>query len=578
MQTDFKTFEAARQFLLNVKTYEEAVAGFHWPRLTRFNWAIDHFDRIARGNAHDALIFLDEAGHETRLSFEELRRRSNRAANFFRDQGLRHGDVALVMLRNSVELFEVLLGAMKASIVLCPASLLLTPADLADRIRRGRIKAVVADASCIEKVREADVLSGFKGVRVVVGEAAPGWTPFSQARSYPEEFLPQHPTLAADLCLLYFTSGTTAEPKLVAHTHESYPVGHLVTMYWVGMRTRDIHYNISAPGWAKHAWSSFFAPWNAGATIFTYDYQRFHASAVLDAIEKYQVTTLCAPPTVWRMFLLEDLRSRRFSLRELVSAGEPLNPEVIRRVHESTGLWIREGYGQTETVLQTGVFPGMPIKPGKMGKPSPGFDVLALDSALLPAKQGSEGQLAVRVAPERPTGMMKGYLDDPVRMGEVFTGDWYLTGDMGFIDEDGYISFIGRNDDVFKSSDYRISPFEIESLLLRHRAVAEAGVVGSMDAGRGGLVPKAFVKLKPGFAPDRALALDIFRFSRNEIAPYKRIRRLEFVPELVKTVSGKIRRSELRAYDQRLRGSNSRGELEFMESEFTAELAQPAGG
>lgn len=572
MQRDIDAFNAARAFLLNARSYDEAKSGFRWPDLIRFNWALDYFDRMARDNTKTALIYLDESNQETRFSFDEMRRRSNQTAHFLQDAGVKKGDVVLVMLHNTVELFDVLLGAMKISAVLCPASVLLTHNDLEDRISRGKVKAIIADHEGVAKIEQAGEAVRSARIRIVVGAAQSGWTPLSNALEYPDEFTTPFPTFSTDPCLLYFTSGTTAEPKLVLHTHSSYPVGHLVTMYWLGVREGDVHYNISAPGWAKHAWSNFFAPWNAGATVFVRNYARFNARKALKALEFYKVATLCAPPTVWRLFLIEDLRAYHFSLRELVSAGEPLNPEVIRCVYDATGLRIREGYGQTETVLQAGVFPGMETRAGKLGVPAPGFDVRVVDSNLLPAANGAEGQIAVRVAPARPVGIMKGYLDDPARMDEVFIGGWYLSGDVGVVDDDGYISFIGRNDDVFKSSDYRISPFEIESLLLQHPAVAEAGVVGSMDHDRGGLVPKAFLALKPGYEPSRALALDLFRFSRHTIAPYKRIRRLEFMPEIVKTVSGKIRRAELRLYDLRLRENGERGKQEFMESEFAAEM------
>ena len=319
------------------------------------------------------------------------------------------------------------------------------------------------------------------------------------------------------------------------------------------------------------AWSSVFAPWNAGATVLTFHYERFDARKTLDVLERYRATTLCAPPSVWRRFMLEDLAPRRFALRELLSAGEPLNPEISRRIRDATGVTIREGYGQTETVPLIGTFPGMRVEEGSMGRPAPGFRVHTVGPTLLPLGPEQDGQIAVRVTPERPLGLMKGYRCDRSRDDDAFIGGWYLTGDVARVDANGYFRFVGRNDDVFKSSDYRISPFEVESVLLKHPAVAEAAVVGSVDDVRG-VVPKAFVALRPGYAMTPELALDIFRFCRHSMAPYKRPRRIEFMEDLLKTISGKIKRAELRRYDEDLRQRAIKAPLEFQESDFAADL------
>ena len=340
--------------------------------------------------------------------------------------------------------------------------------------------------------------------------------------------------------LLYFTSGTTARPKLVVHTHQSYPVGHLSTLYWIGVQAGDRHWNISSPGWAKHAWSSFFAPWNAEATVFIFNYERFNAKAVLEALVRHQVTTLCAPPTVWRMLIQQPLGEYRVALREVLSAGEPLNPEVIGQVQKAWGLRIRDGYGQTETTAQIGNSPGQPVKPGSMGRPLPGYDVVLLDPD---GRVSEEGEICLRLE-DRPLGLTNGYADDDAKTSDAMRDGYYHTGDIASRDSDGYFTFVGRADDVFKASDYRLSPFELESVLIEYPAVAEAAVVPSPDPLRHA-VPKAFVTLAAGFSPSRALAAEILAHCRNRLAAYKRIRRIEFAP-LPKTISGKIRRIELR--------------------------------
>jgi acetyl-CoA synthetase len=439
-----------------------------------------------------------------------------------------------------------------------PATSLLTPEDLRDRIERGRVTHVVTDPAGAEKLR------GIPGefTRHVVGELVPGWLPFPVAYEEPSSFMPHGETLASDPVLLYFTSGTTAKPKLVTHTHKSYPIGHLSTMYWLGLREGDVHMNVAAPGWAKHAWSNFFAPFNAGATVFVYNYARFSAKALLAVLEKYRISTLCAPPTVWRMLILEDLTKFKVRVREALSAGEPLNPEVIDKVKQAWGVVIRDGYGQTETTAQIGNPPGQPLKPGSMGRPLPGYRIALLDEE--GRDSGDEGEICVSLDPA-PTGLMAGYEGDP-NLNEFTTRHGhYHTGDVATRDADGYITYVGRYDDVFKSSDYRISPFELESALIEHDAIAEAAVVPSPDPVRG-LVPKAFVILKPGKLPDRELALEIFRFLRRRLAPYKRIRRLEF-SDLPKTISGKIRRVELRKREQGRR-EGERGPLEFFQEDF----------
>lgn len=558
-------FLRARDFLVhNREDYESAYRGFKWPQLERFNWALDYFDAYAKRNDRPALWVVNEGGSESRLTFEELRARSNQVANWMRKIGVRRGDRILVMLPNIVPIWEVTLAAIKLGAVVSPATTLLTQDDLQDRIDRGNMRHVIADIAAIEKFR--GVSGEFS--RTTVGGPAEGWSLYDDAAAEPAEFRPDGATKGGDPLLLYFTSGTTAKPKMVLHTHLSYPVGHLSTMYWIGLKEGDVHLNISSPGWAKHAWSSFFAPWNAGATIFVYNSPRFDAKKTLETLGRYGVTTLCAPPTVWRMLILEDLRSFPVKLRELVSAGEPLNPEVIERVRAAWGITIRDGYGQTETTAQIGNSPGQQVKLGSMGRALPGYRVTLLD---LEGKSVEEGEIALDLKPKAPAGLMSGYLDSSKRTAAALGANYYRTADVASRDEDRYFWYVGRADDVFKSSDYRISPFELESALIEHAAVAEAAVVPSPDPMRLS-VPKAFIALKPGFEPSRDTALSIFRFSRERLAPYKRLRRLEF-SELPKTISGKIRRVQLRGVEQEHQTEQIRGQHEYWEEDFADSLA-----
>jgi len=541
MKTGRERFLEARDFLQSRRDdYESAYRGFRWPEIEEFNWALDYFDVFAEGNHRPALWIVDEDGHEWKCSFAEMRERSNRVANFLRQRGLRRGGRILLMLDNQPELWETVLAAIKLGAVLIPSSLLLTRSDLQDRIDRGQVTLVIATPENTGKF--AGLVGSF--AKVVVGGKADGWISYEEAREAPGSFRADLVTKISDALFLYFTSGTTALPKMVLHTNGSYPVGHLSTMYWVGLKEGDLHLNISSPGWAKHAWSSFFAPWNAGATIFVHKYARFSASSLLATLRKYPISTLCAPPTVWRMVILETLGARPEGLRELVSAGEPLNPEVISRVEKEWGLTIRDGYGQTETTLQVGNMPGLPVKVGSMGRPAPGYRLELLDAD---GHEADEGELAVHLEP-RPLGLMVNYADDLARTRSVMSGGYYRTGDTASRDPEGYFWFIGRADDVFKSSDYRISPFEIESSLLECGPVAEAAVVPSPDPIRG-FVPKAYVTLKPDFTPDAKTAAMIFETLRAKVAPFRRVRRLEFVTDLPKTVSGKIRRVQLRVQE-----------------------------
>jgi acetyl-CoA synthetase len=562
------TFQDARAFLLKHRAdYDAAVKGFRWPDPVPFNWALDWFDaELARDPAskdRTALWIVDVGqDRETKLSFATLSRRSNQVANFLRAQGLKRGDHLLLLLGNVVPLWETMLAAIKLGVVVIPATTLLTPDELQDRLDRGRARVVVATQDQVAKFSK---LRSDKLVRIVVGASAKieAWLPFEQSGDFPESFTPDGATSADEPMLLYFTSGTTAKPKLVRHSQRSYPVGALSTMYWLGLQPGDVHLNISSPGWAKHAWSCFFAPWNAGATIFIVNQPRFEAKQLLSTIGRCGVTTLCAPPTVWRLFIQERLADFKVSLREVCGAGEPLNPEVIDQVRAAWGLIIRDGYGQTETTALAGNSPGQAVKVGSMGRPLPGYRVAIMDNDGHVAK---EGEVTLVLGADRPAGLMQGYQGEDGKLSGA-DGDHYRSGDVVFVDDDGYFTFVGRSDDVFKSSDYRISPFELESVLIEHEAVAEAAVVPSPDPIRLA-IPKAYILCTAGVEPTPETAFSIFKHLHTRLAPFKRIRKIELVTELPKTISGKIRRVQLRRLEHDNNREDSLRGKEFREEDF----------
>ena len=552
-------YRRARDTLVTLTgQHDRAVSEFHWPDVgERFNWAVDWFDAIARGNDAVALWIVEEDGSEQQLTFDEVAMRSDQVAVWLSELGVAKGDHVLLMLGNQVELWETMLAVAKLGAVIMPTTAALGPADLRDRVDRGNARVVVANAA--DAAKFDDVPGDY--LRVCVGEVD-GWHAYTDANAAQPHPFETH-TAATDPLLLYFTSGTTSKPKLVEHTQVSYPVGHLSTMYWIGARPGDVHLAISSPGWAKHAWSCFFAPWIAEATIFVYNYARFDAASLLDQIRRAGVTTFCAPPTVWRMLIQADLSGGRGDLRELLAAGEPLNPEVITQVQRAWDLTIRDGYGQTETTLQIGNVAGEPLKPGSMGRPMPGVPVALVDP--LTGELADEGEIVLDLS-RHPVNLMTGYLGDDARQAEAMFGGYYHTGDVAQRDSDGYITYIGRTDDVFKASDYKVSPFELESVLIEHPAVAEAAVVPAPDATRLA-VPKAYIALAAGWSPDAQTAKTILAHAREHLAPYLRVRRIEFF-ELPKTISGKIRRVELRDREQQaFDGGRSLSE-EFRDDQF----------
>src|SRR4051794_23740910 len=458
---------AARDFLLEHRDdYDAAYRGFRWPELERFNWALDWFDVLAaEGGTRPALWIVEEDGSECRRTFAQLSGRSDKVANWLREQGVGRGDRIIVMLGNQVELWETILAAMKLGAVIIPATPLLAASDLVDRVERGDARHVVANTADVAKF---DAVPG-DYTRIAVGAPADGWLAYRDADAAAASFTPDGPTLATDPLLLYFTSGTTAKPKLVEHSHASYPVGHLSTMSWIGLQPGDVHLNVSSPGWAKHAWSNVYAPWLAEATVMVVNFARFDGAALLETMIRCGVTTFCAPPTVWRVLIQQDLGRWKVPLREALAAGEPLNPEVIEQVRRAWGITVRDGYGQTETTAQVGNTPGQPVKAGSMGRALPGYDIVLLDPAT--DEPADEGEIAIDLA-RRPAGVMMGYRQATAGGSGATEGRYYRTGDVAARDADGYITYVGRADDVFKASDYRISPFELESVLIEHEAVA----------------------------------------------------------------------------------------------------------
>ena len=557
-QLNTQKFSEAREYLLkNRLDYEKVIKEFKWPEFDNFNWARDWFDVYAEGANKTALWIKRDNEADHKLSYAELSERSSKVANYLQKIGVQKGDHIIVLLPNIVATWEVTLASIKIGAVLVPTSILATKSEITDRVSRCHAKFIITETSGMDKISDE-----FKITKVLVGPPTKGWMNYEDAYSEKNQYN-IITTKASDPLLLYFTSGTTSKAKLVQHTHQSYPVGHLSTMYWVGIQEKDIHQNISSPGWAKHAWSSFFAPFNAGATNFVHDYARFDAKATITNLSECKVNTLCAPPTVWRMLILEELGQKPTALREAASAGEPLNPEVIEEIQNAWGISIRDGYGQSETTAQIGNTPGQVLKLGSMGRPLPGYSIALLD---VDYNEVKDGEVAIRLT-EKPIAVMDGYMDDMEKTNAVMKNGYYRTGDDATMDEDGYIFFVGRGDDVFKSSDYRISPFELESVLIEHPYVAEAAVVPSPDDLRTNLA-KAFISLVPGVEMTSKVAEEILLYAKEHLPPYKRIRKIEFAT-LPKTISGKIRRVELRNLEKERVKSGVRGEHEFFLSDFT---------
>lgn len=548
-------FEQARDFLvLHRADYRYAYGHFRWPALQEFNWALDYFDSMAEGNSKIALWLVDELGHEKKFSFSEMSKRSNQVANFLRSLGVQKGDSIFLLIENDVSLWELMLAAIKLGAVIVPNSLLLSQQELKDRLDREKIKVIATTKSHASKFEIA--ASGV--IPLTVDGEEEGWIRYDTAYLESSEFKRETRTYGRDPLFRYFTSSNTAKPKLVEHSHAGFTVGHLSTMYWLGLRPGDVHLGINSPGWSMHDWNCFIAPWNAEATVFIYKTRRFNASLILDALSEYPITSLCAPPTVWRLLCQEDMAFFEVHLRELTSTGEALTADLISRVHNAWGLFVRDGYGQTETSTLIGVPPGEKESYGTTGKALPGFKISLLNDK---GEAAEKGEICVDIS-EEPWGVM---------MGLDISKTFYHTGDSAYQDSMGNFTYSERLDGVFKSSDYRISPFELEFVLKDFPAIREAVVIPSPDPVREN-VPKALVTLVKGFEPTKDLALDIMNFARVRLSPFKRIRRVEFM-DIPKNTSGEVLRAELADLEIEKRKSGERSTYEFWEEDAKISIA-----
>lgn len=532
------TFRAARDLLLELRTdHEQAYRRFQWPRLRLFNWALEWFDVIADGNQRTALELLDGRGGSRAVSFAEMSARSDAVAVWLGQLGVRRGDRVLIALGQRVELWECLLACLKIGAVVIPTYTTLTPAEAADRVNRGGIRHVVCEAALSAHFTPIARLA----TRIAVGGVvSPGWESYVDSLSVRDQFVPDGPTPGGALAFCYFTSGTTSQPKLVAHTHTSYPVGHLSSMYWNGLMPGDRHLNVSAPGWAKHSWSSFFVPWNAEAAVIALPDGPAPVAELPDLLAQHKVDSFCAPPSVWRA-LAPHVHGVRPRLREATSAGEPLDKASSDLIARSWNVVVRDGYGQTETTGLIGTSVGMTPRPGWLGRPLPGYRITLRDPST--GRSARAGEVCVELD-DTPVGVTVGYPGDPASNVRAFGHGCYRTGDYGERDSLGWIRVIGRRDDVFKSFDHRVSPYEIEAVLREHSAVAEAAVIPRPHP-VGGFTPHAVVVLMCGLRAGEELADSLLRHVAARFPAETRVRSVEFAERLPRTVSGKVRRSAL---------------------------------
>jgi len=532
---------------MNMTDYDREYGAFQWEVPEYYNFAGAVIDKWAEDPEKLAMLWVDDEGTEVRRTFRDLSQTSKRLANVLTGQGVRQNDVVMVILPRNIEWWETFTACIRMGAMVAPGTTQLTAKDIKFRCNKAEAACIITTPAIAARFDEVAGDCPTVKSRLVITEPRDGWISYTKAVEAASDDFETARTRSDDNCIVYFTSGTTGYPKMALHTHASYPIGHQVTgRYWLDLREDDMHWNVSDTGWAKAAWSSYFGPWNMGAAQFIHHTDRFDPKKTLDLLSQYPVTTMCGAPTIYRMLVLQDLSQYQFPhLRHCVGAGEPLNPEIIEVWKKATGCTIRDGYGQTETVLLCGSFPCIEPKFGSMGKPTPGIDLQVIDETGAVQPPNAEGDIAVRVKPQRPVGLFKEYWKEPERTASVYRNGWYLTGDRAYKDEDGYFWFVGRADDVILTSGYRIGPFEVESALIEHPAVAESAVVSSPDETRGEVV-KAFVILAPGYSGDDTLVKDLQDHVKKVTAPYKYPRKIEFVEVLPKTVSGKIRRIELR--------------------------------
>ncbi len=535
----------------NMKDYWKEYREFSLPVPERFSFPLDVFDKWAArtkvGTKNNTALFWTDGEHEKKFTFNELKNLSSKGADAFRKMGIKKGDEVIVILPNIPEWWEIMLALMRLNAIVIPATTLLTSKDLEYRLSATDIKAIITTDEDAPKVEDAIRNLSTIPILIIIGKR-PEWIDYIEERNSADVFEGER-AFSDEPALIYFTSGTTGPPKMVLHTHASYPLAHMLTgKYWLDLRPDDIHWNLSDTGWAKAAWSSLFGPWHMGATVFSfYKKGKFVPQMIIETLQKYPVTTLCGPPTAYRM-MAKEIPAEQFkfkSVRHFVAAGEPLNTEIIEIWKERTGRYIYDGYGQTETVNVLANFRCIPVKPGSMGLPVPGFVVDIIDENGNPALPDIEGDIAIKIKPERPVGLFKEYFGNHDETEKTVRGQWYITGDRAYKDEDGYFWFVGRADDVILTSGYRIGPFEIESILIKHPAVEESAVVASPDEVRGEIV-KAFVVLTKDYSPSDTLIKELQEFVKKNTAPYKYPRKIEFVDDLPKTISGKIKRKELK--------------------------------
>ncbi|BCB96559.1 acyl-CoA synthetase [Dissulfurispira thermophila] len=530
----------------NMKDYWKEYRGFSLHVPEKFSFPLDVFDKWAKDKNSLALFWTD-GKCEKEFTFNELKTLSSKAAGAFRKIGIKKGDKVIVIVPNIPEWWEVMLALMRLNAIPIPATTLLTSKDIAYRLSAVDITAIIATDEDASKVEDA--VRGMSSIPllIIIGKR-PGWIDYLEERNLAYAFEGER-AFSDEPALIYFTSGTTGPPKMVLHSHASYPFAHVLTgRYWLDLRPGDIHWNLSDTGWAKAAWSSLFGPWHMGAAVFSfYKKGKFEPLSTIEILNKYPITTFCGPPTAYRMIVKELSESKLtfHSMRHFVAAGEPLNKEIIEIWKDRTGQYIYDGYGQTETVNVLASFRCIPVKPGSMGLPVPGFVVDVIDEDGNPLPPNAEGDIAIKIKPERPIGLFKEYLGNLEATEKTMRGQWYMTGDRAYKDEEGYFWFVGRADDVILTSGYRIGPFEIESVLLKHPAIKESAVVASPDEVRGEVV-KAFIVLTKNYSPSDALIKELQEFVKVNTAPYKYPRKIEFVDDLPKTISGKIKRKELK--------------------------------
>lgn len=538
------------------KSYEEFKSEFRITIPENFNFAYDVVDETARLTPDKiAMVWCDDNGNEAVFTFGQMKYYSDKAANFFRSTGIKKGDPVMLILKRHYEYWFCTLALNKIGAVTIPATHLLSTKDIIYRNNAADIKMIVCvpDPNVTGHIEESESSSPTLKYKAVLGMNREGWLNFTEGMEKSPELFErptgEDATANSDIMLLYFTSGTTGMPKMVNHDFV-YPLGHILTAkFWQNVQDNGLHFTVADTGWAKSAWGKIYGQWLSGSAVMTYNYDKFVPKNLMEVIEKYKVTTFCAPPTIYRFLIKEDLTKYDLShLKYCVVAGEPLNPEVFKQFLDQTGLKLMEGFGQTECTVAVGTYPWMEPKPGSMGKPSPGYDIAIVDDAGNPCEVGNEGEIVIMTGKYKPVGMFNGYYRDDELTKKVWSEGIYRTGDMAWFDEDGYFWFVGRADDVIKSSGYRIGPFEVESALMEHPAVLECAITAVPDPDRGQIV-KATVVTSKNYHPSEELAKELQEHVKKVTAPYKYPRIVEFVTELPKTISGKIRRVQIREED-----------------------------